>query len=339
MKGQLKKYKTAYINLHDLQDPAAVFKAEKDALMIASDEHSYAKSDRIFPINQDENSVFAQYVYQDSRKHQYKRVLDMGTGSGVLAIAMAKAGAEEVLAVDINKRAEEFVKANSELNGVRAQFVLSNLFSQVRGKFDKIVMDPPFMPAPQGDLYPRHAQSQTFGYEIMIEPFFTQCWSYLNPGGCIQIITQSFAGSGKDSVLDLMKKYLPAGWSYEIRHVFPVKEIPIELYTSGFIDFKGYGEWIGKIQQRGYDKLRFFMMTIRNNGRDGLCKEELSKPRIYSLIYPPTQLKYLQKKLEIKKIKNPISEKDWPTIGHLMRLNRYNYYIYLTLVNLFKQGG
>lgn len=47
-----------------------------------------------------------------------KRVLDMGSGTGVLAIVAAKLGAEKVLAVEIDDMAEESVRENIELNGV-----------------------------------------------------------------------------------------------------------------------------------------------------------------------------------------------------------------------------
>ena len=47
-----------------------------------------------------------------------KRVLDMGSGTGVLAIVAAKLGAESVLAVEIDDMAEESVRENISLNGV-----------------------------------------------------------------------------------------------------------------------------------------------------------------------------------------------------------------------------
>jgi len=54
---------------------------------------------------------------------QSKRVLDMGSGTGVLAIVAAKLGAESVLAVEIDDMAEESVRENIELNGVADRVV------------------------------------------------------------------------------------------------------------------------------------------------------------------------------------------------------------------------
>ena len=50
-----------------------------------------------------------------------KRVLDMGSGTGVLAIVAAKLGAESVLAVEIDDMAEESVRENIALNDVASK--------------------------------------------------------------------------------------------------------------------------------------------------------------------------------------------------------------------------
>ena len=86
--------------------------------------------------------------------HQIRRfakgnVLDMGTGSGILAIEAAKY-ADRVIAADINKDALEFAKEQARANGViNTKFVLSDLFSyfeQHPVKFDLIIFNPPYLP-------------------------------------------------------------------------------------------------------------------------------------------------------------------------------------------------
>ena len=56
-------------------------------------------------------------------KVEGKRILDMGSGTGVLAIVAAKLGAESVLAVEIDDMAEESVRENIVLNGVAEKIV------------------------------------------------------------------------------------------------------------------------------------------------------------------------------------------------------------------------
>ncbi len=65
------------------------------------------------------------------------RVLDVGTGSGILSIAAVKLGASEVMAVDIEAAAIENARANCVLNGVDAKVVLGQYsVKAVPGIFD-----------------------------------------------------------------------------------------------------------------------------------------------------------------------------------------------------------
>ncbi len=67
-----------------------------------------------------------------------KRVLDFGAGSGVAAIAAAKAGAAEVVACDLDPLALEACRANAELNGVQLNY--SADFFQEEDRFDLIIV-------------------------------------------------------------------------------------------------------------------------------------------------------------------------------------------------------
>lgn len=70
-----------------------------------------------------------------------KRVLDMGSGTGVLAIVAAKLGAESVLAVEIDDMAEESVRENIELNAVAERVVsVCGDASAIEGKEFDIVL-------------------------------------------------------------------------------------------------------------------------------------------------------------------------------------------------------
>lgn len=72
---------------------------------------------------------------------QGKRVLDMGSGTGVLAIVAAKLGAERVVAVEIDEMAEESVRENIALNGVadKVQSIWGNASSIEGMQFDVIL--------------------------------------------------------------------------------------------------------------------------------------------------------------------------------------------------------
>jgi ribosomal protein L11 methyltransferase len=55
---------------------------------------------------------------QICRRHRPQKILDLGTGSGVLAIAAAKIFHRKILATDIDARAARVANANARLNGV-----------------------------------------------------------------------------------------------------------------------------------------------------------------------------------------------------------------------------
>jgi release factor glutamine methyltransferase len=76
-----------------------------------------------------------------------RSILDLGTGSGAIGLALGKHFPQaRVLAVDLGEGALEIASANAVKNGIRnVQFAQSNWFSQVSGKFDIIVSNPPYL--------------------------------------------------------------------------------------------------------------------------------------------------------------------------------------------------
>lgn len=75
-----------------------------------------------------------------------KNILDMCTGSGCIAVSIAKLGlAKQVHAVDISQKALETAEQNANLNDVNVNFTESNLFENVSDKYDIIVSNPPYI--------------------------------------------------------------------------------------------------------------------------------------------------------------------------------------------------
>ncbi|MBU4501170.1 MAG: methyltransferase [Nanoarchaeota archaeon] len=131
------------------------------------------------------------------KKYAKCKVLDVGTGSGIQAITAAEKS-EDVLAIDINPEAVKAVKQK----GINAK--VSDLFSNVKGKFDLIIFNPPYLPVDE-----REDEDSAItttggekGYEI-IERFLKDAKKYLKSNGKILIIFSSLTGD----VERLMKKY------------------------------------------------------------------------------------------------------------------------------------
>ncbi len=82
--------------------------------------------------------VLAQYIYSNPELVQGKRVVDFGCGSGVVAIAAKKAGAEEVVACDIDPLAQLAAQENAQLNNV--ELIISDDFDHIQGHIDIIIV-------------------------------------------------------------------------------------------------------------------------------------------------------------------------------------------------------
>lgn len=74
-------------------------------------------------------------------------VLDLCTGSGAIAVSLAKNGVNNIVASDISTKALCVAKKNAKHNGVKITFAKSNLFAKIKQKFDCIVSNPPYIPS------------------------------------------------------------------------------------------------------------------------------------------------------------------------------------------------
>ena len=73
------------------------------------------------------------------------RVLDLGTGSGCIALAIRKETGADVTASDVSPRGLEVCRRNSETLGLGIQLVQSCWYESIDGIFDVIVSNPPYV--------------------------------------------------------------------------------------------------------------------------------------------------------------------------------------------------
>ncbi|WP_337859860.1 HemK2/MTQ2 family protein methyltransferase [Ferroplasma sp.] len=112
-----------------------------------------------------------------------KNILDMGSGSGIIGIALASQG-HNVTAVDISHNAIELIRHNAEKNNVKMVIIESDLFSNVHGTYDTVIFNPPYLPVENESL---QWSGGSDGFAVTGR-FLDNAYKYLNPGGNIYLI-------------------------------------------------------------------------------------------------------------------------------------------------------
>jgi release factor glutamine methyltransferase len=73
-------------------------------------------------------------------------ILEIGTGSGAIIIALKKHFQNSiVLASDVSNDALKTAQRNSEINSVQIEFIKSDIFENIAGRFDIIISNPPYI--------------------------------------------------------------------------------------------------------------------------------------------------------------------------------------------------
>jgi release factor glutamine methyltransferase len=123
------------------------------------------------------------------------RVLDLCTGSGLLALTAALRGVRDVTAVDVSRRALLTVRLNARLNGVAIRTLRGSLFEPVAGEqFDAIVSNPPYVPAASDELPTRGAcRAWEAGRDgrALLDRILAEAPAHLAPGGRLLVVHSS----------------------------------------------------------------------------------------------------------------------------------------------------
>ncbi len=122
-------------------------------------------------------------------------ILDVCTGSGCIAISLAKRLHAKVLATDMSEDAVSIARQNALANLATVDFVVGDMFEKVRGSFDIIVSNPPYISQNEFASLPKsvtHFEPQIalLGGEDGLDFYRTiaqNCPRFLNPNGTIYL--------------------------------------------------------------------------------------------------------------------------------------------------------
>jgi methylase of polypeptide subunit release factors len=154
----------------------------------------------------------ARFLFYNSHYFQDKTVFDIGSGSGILGVVMAKYGAKKVIMSDVSKYALENTQTNVQKFGLEkiCEVRESDLFSRIPEKADAIIWNIPFFEGnpPEGDTI---SASMMMSKELF-DRFLKEAKTHLNPEGVILVPSYSLAGH------DPMARGIEQG--YEVKRVW-----------------------------------------------------------------------------------------------------------------------
>lgn len=161
-------------------------------------------------------------------------ILDIGTGSGCIAISLCKELECNIDGIDISNDALSVARENNILNNTSVNFYQSDVFSNVKGKYDVIISNPPYISYDEEIMdivhnnEPHSALYADDNGLYFYDKILSECKNYLNDKF---IIAFEIGFTQGDSIRDIAYKYLDNAlviiekdYSNRDRFVFIVKK-------------------------------------------------------------------------------------------------------------------
>ena len=143
--------------------------------------------------------------------------IDLGTGTGRLAIGAALMGAKKVVGVDLDERVISLARENGVAAGVQVEWIVSDIVI-VEGGYDAVVMNPPY------GTRTRHLDIQFLDRAFQLAPIVYSIHKSSTRGYLKQAITR------RNREIDEIR-----GMDLDIPHIFPFhrkkwKNVKVDLY-------------------------------------------------------------------------------------------------------------
>jgi methylase of polypeptide subunit release factors len=203
---------------------------------------------------------------------QVARALDLGTGSGVQSLHLAR-HARQVVATDVSDRAIAMAAVTAALNGIDVDLRTGDLFEPVADEhFDLVVSNPPFVVSPGG----RHVyrDSGMVGDEVSLR-VVVEGARRLAEGGWLQALVNWVRLHGADW-RDRVGAWVAAtgcdAWVVEREVLDPAAYVELWLRDSGEVSLPDYRErydrWLGWFAEQGVEGVGFGWVALRCSGAE-----------------------------------------------------------------------
>ena len=147
----------------------------------------YVNKDTLIPRFETELLVDKSIKYINKLFNKKVNVLDIGTGSGCIAITLNKLlNNSKVTGIDISDKAIETADRNNIINNTDVNFFVSDLFSNINDKYDVIISNPPYISYDEDIMdivYNNEPHSALFASDnglYFYDKILSECKDYLN---------------------------------------------------------------------------------------------------------------------------------------------------------------
>jgi methylase of polypeptide subunit release factors len=184
--------------------------------------------------------------------------LDLGCGSGLLALTLART-ARRVVGTDVNPRAVELARRSAALSGVRnAEFRAGDWYEPVRGeRFDLIACNPPYVVSPETRLVYRDGSDATAGV-------VRGAAEHLVPGGLAQLLV-NWAHPADDWAGPL-RGWIPAGCDALVVHHASMRP---RQYADTWAAAERVADWLDWYREQGIEAIGAAFLLLRRRDDDG----------------------------------------------------------------------
>jgi len=141
------------------------------------------------------------FMLAEHAKKLKGKILDMGTGCGIVALTNAKMNRKNfVEGCDVNEKAVENAKHNARINRIKnARFFVSDLFENIpkNKKYDWIVFNPPYLPTGKNEKIKGGLNAAFDGGRSgrkVLDRFLKGCKEHLKKGGGLMLLSSSLNG-------------------------------------------------------------------------------------------------------------------------------------------------